>query len=117
MNAVENQAGQAGVVANSQEEVFFADNVGVTFANDNEVAKNPVILDVLSRIGDDEKTVENGFTTISVSHTSLAYFLHSLYASAPENAKIQVLMDGIYAFEAEGVKYNAQLMSVSQQPA
>lgn len=99
--------------------VFFANNVGVTFRDDDPIAKNEAVVGVLKTVDDIVK--EHGNTSFSLNHRELGHFLHLAYCHTSEGNKITVDFDGMFPFKAEdeaGVEqmYNAQLVTISEQP-
>lgn len=98
---------------------YYSHNVGVTFKNDDGVAKNPRIVDALANLGPDDVTVEGDYTTFSLDTSNFAHFMHCVYCDVPEGKKLVVEFDGIYPFlapDTNGVhqKFNAQLVTIKE---
>lgn len=118
MIAVENkQTDQEVVVAAGQggsEQVFFANSVGVTYREDNDIAQNPVLLDFLGELEAEAIARDDGYVSFPVDHRMLTHFLHIMYCNMPENKKLQVMFDGTFPINDAGKIYNAQLISISE---
>ncbi len=102
--------------------VFFANLVGVSFMNDDPIAKNEAVVNVLKTMPQDDIVDEDGSTSFSIDHRDLGHFLHMTYCHVTEGNKVSVDFDGIYPFQAEDEKgkqqtYNAQLITISEQPS
>lgn len=105
---------------NPQPEVMFAFGVGVCFKDDDKIATNKAMLEMLETRDDVVK--QGGFTNFSIDHRDLTHFLHRAFCHASEDHKIAVDFDGIYPFQAlneqgEMKLYNAQLITLSEQLA
>lgn len=121
MIAAQQSAEDLGGVISAAPVVFFANNVGVSFRDDDPIANNEAVLQQLKVAPKDDVVKGNGFTSFSVSHQKLCYFLHLAYCHATDGNKVSVDFDGIYPFQAEDEKggeqhYNAQLITISEQP-
>lgn len=119
MIAVENKQTDQEVVVTaaqggSEPVVWFANGVGVTYREDNDIAKNPVLLDFLGELDAEAIAREDGYVSFPVDHRQLTHFLHMVYCNASEGKKIQVYFDGTYPIQEAGMVYNAQLVTISE---
>jgi hypothetical protein len=101
------------------EVVYFSHNLGITFKDNNGIANNDALLEMLGKANADEITKENGLTTFPVKHSEFAHFLHLLYCATSDAMKVRVEFDGLFPFDApdeQGVvrKFNAQLVTISE---
>lgn len=110
----------APVEGNAKELAYFSVNVGVTFEDENPVAKNPAILDYIAQLKGKDITREAGTTTFPVLASSLAYLLHLTYVNCTDGRVINATFDGIYIFNAPEVEggepkqFNAQMITISE---
>lgn len=114
MIAAQQSAEDLGGV-NTAPVVLFANGVGIGFRNDNPIASNTALLDVLKDMSQEDIMIKDGETHFILDHTQLGFFLHLAYCHAKEENKIVVELDGIYPFKPDdGQHYNAQLITISE---
>jgi hypothetical protein len=118
MIAAQQSAEDLGGV-NSDPVVLFCNGIGISFQDDNPIAQNQAVQDVLKIATDVVKV--SGTTNFSLDHRDLGHFLHMAYCHTPEGHKVAADFDGILPFKAidengQEQMYNAQLITISQQP-
>lgn len=121
MIAVESKQNEVVSDVQMTKPVFFASAMGVSFQDDNSVAKNKALLDFLKKVPVDDIVKEQNLTSFSINHADLGYFLHSVYCLTPEGKNLQVDFDGIWPFEAKDERgdtqqFNAQLVTIRELP-
>ena len=121
MIAAKQSAEDLGGVNSAAPVVFFSNGVGVSFRDDDPIAANEAVVDILNGVPKDDIVKENGTTSFSLDYRDLVYFLHMAYCHVSDGNKISVDFDGIFPFQAQDEQgkdqqYNAQLITISEQP-
>lgn len=120
MNAVESKQNEVvGADQNQAPTVFFSHGMGVSFNDDNSIASNKAVLDILTKVSADDLVKENGTTSFTLGHQELGFFLHLVYANCPQDKLVQVDFDGIWPFQAKDEtgkdqNFNAQLLTIRE---
>ena len=117
--ATNNESGETATEGSASETCYYCHNVGVTFRDDNAVARNPALIRFLESVNPEEITRVSEHTTFPVNTSKLAHLMHQLYCECAEDKVINVTWDGIFPFDAPDLdgkmqKFNAQLVTLAE---
>ena len=103
--------------------VYYSSSIGVRFLNDNPIANNEYLKDIIEDIkkfDPDSVVTMDGTTCLTIDSEKFSYFCHMIYCQIPENNTMIVVYDGIHPFSAldqDGVEqlFNGQMVTIHQQ--
>lgn len=115
------QTEQTEQAAESNTEVLFSMNLGVTISKSNPISSNKIIVDAIGALPSDSVTDDGEKITFVVDASSFAHFSHMVYCYCPLDTKLNIEFDGIYPIIANDENsisrnFNAQLCTLSQVP-